>query len=51
MHWTHLASLLLGNLLKKKRIVPTTDASFQEARYAVLIEDNPNKKYTSTGKT
>ena len=27
-----------------------TDASFQAAGYAVLIEDDPNKKYTSTRK-
>ena len=28
-----------------------TDASFQTAVYAVLIEDDPNRKYTSTRKT
>ena len=28
-----------------------TDASFQAAGHAVLIEDDPNKKYTSTRKT
>ena len=28
-----------------------TQASFQAAGYAVLIEDNPNQKYTSTRKT
>ena len=28
-----------------------TDASFQAASYAVLIEDDPNQKYTSTRKT
>ena len=28
-----------------------TDASFQVASYAVLIEDDPNQKYTSTRKT
>ena len=28
-----------------------TDASFQAAGYAVLIEDDPNQKYTSTRKT
>ena len=28
-----------------------TDASFQAAGYAVLIEDEPNQKYTSTRKT
>ena len=27
-----------------------TDASFQAAGYAVLIEDDPNQKYTSTRK-
>ena len=28
-----------------------TDASFQAAGYVVLIEDDPNQKYTSTRKT
>ena len=28
-----------------------TDASFQAAGYAVLIDDEPNQKYTSTRKT
>ena len=28
-----------------------TDASFQAAGYAVLTEDDPNQKYTSTRKT
>ena len=28
-----------------------TDASFQAAGYAVLVEDDPNRKYTSTRKT
>ena len=28
-----------------------TDASFKAASYAVLIEDDPNQKYTSTRKT
>ena len=28
-----------------------TDASFPAAGYAMLIEDNPNQKYTSTCKT
>ena len=28
-----------------------TDANFEEAGYAVLIEDDPNQKYTSTRKT
>ena len=28
-----------------------TDASFQAAGYAVLIEDDPNQNYTSTRKT
>ena len=28
-----------------------TDARFQAAGYAVLIEDDPNQKYTSTRKT
>ena len=37
---------LLGKLL-----VLTTDACFQAVGYAVLIEDNPNQKYTSTRKT
>ena len=28
-----------------------TDASFQAAGYAVLIEDDPNQKFTSTRKS
>ena len=28
-----------------------TDARFEAAGYAVLIEDDPNQKYTSTRKT
>ena len=34
-----------------KRLALMTDASFQAAGYAVLIEDDPNQKYTSTHKT
>ena len=34
-----------------KQLVLMTDASFQAAGYAVLIEDDPNQKYISTSKT
>ena len=34
-----------------KQLVIMTDASFQTAGYAVLIEDDPNQTYTSTFKT
>ena len=34
-----------------KQLVLMTDASFQAAGYAVLTEDDPNQKYTSTRKT
>ena len=34
-----------------KQLVLMTDASFQAAGYAVLMEDDPNQKYTSTRKT
>ena len=34
-----------------KHLVLMTDSSFQVAGYAVLIEDDPNQKYTSTRKT
>ena len=34
-----------------KQLVLMTDASFQAAGYAVLIEDDPNQQYTSTRKT
>ena len=34
-----------------KQLVLMTDASFQAAGYAVVIEDNPNQKYISTRKT
>ena len=34
-----------------KQLVLMTDSGFQAAGYAVLIEDDPNQKYTSTRKT
>ena len=37
--------------LPGKQLVLMTDASFQAAGYAVLIEDDPDQKYTSTRKT
>ena len=37
--------------LPGKQLVLMADASFQAAGYAVLIEDDPNQKYTSTRKT
>ena len=37
--------------LPGKQLVLMTDASFQAAGYAVLIEDDPNQKNTSTRKT
>ena len=37
--------------LHGKQLVVMTDASFQEAGCAVLIQDDPNQKYTSTRKT
>ena len=37
--------------LPGKQLDLMTDASFQAAGYAVLIEDDPNQKYTSTRKT
>ena len=43
--------LALRQPLPGKQLVLMTDASFQAAGYAVLIEDNPNQKYTSTRKT
>ena len=43
--------LALRQPLTGKQLVLMTDASFQAAGYAVLIEDDPNKKYTSTRKT
>ena len=43
--------LALRQPLPGKQLVLMTDASFQAARYAVLIEDDPNQKYTSTRKT
>ena len=43
--------LALRQPLPGKQLVLKTDASFQAAGYAVLIEDNPNQKYTSTRKT
>ena len=43
--------LALRQPLPAKQLVLMTDASFQAAGYAVLIEDDPNQKYTSTRKT
>ena len=43
--------LALRQPLPGKQMVLMTDASFQAAGYAVLIEDDPNQKYTSTRKT
>ena len=34
--------------LQNKQLMLMTDASFQAAGYAVLIEDDPDQKYTST---
>ena len=43
--------LALRQPLPGKQLVFMTDASFQEAGYAALIEDDPNQKYASTRKT
>ena len=43
--------LALRQPLPGKQLVLMTDVSFQAAGYAVLIEDDPNQKYTSTSKT
>ena len=43
--------LALRQPLPGKQLVFMTDASFQAAGYAVLIEDDPNQRYTSTRKT
>ena len=43
--------LALRQPLPGKQLVLMTDASFQAAGYAVLIEEDPNQKYTSTPKT
>ena len=43
--------LALRQTLPGKQLVLMNDASFQAAGYAVLIEDDPNQKYTSTRKT
>ena len=43
--------LALRQPLPGKQLVLMTDAIFQAAGYAVLIEDDPNQKYTSTRKT
>ena len=42
--------LALRQPLPGKQLVLMTDASFQAAGYAVLIEDDPNQKYNSTRK-
>ena len=43
--------LALHQPLPGKQLVLMTDASFQAAGYAVLIEDDRNQKFTSTRKT
>ena len=43
--------LALRQLIPRKQLVLMTDASFQAAGFAVLTEDDPNQKYTSTRKT
>ena len=43
--------LALRQPLPGEQLVLMTDASFQAAGYAVLTEDDPNEKYTSTCKT
>ena len=43
--------LALRQPLPGKQLVLMTDASLQAAGYAVLIEDDPNQKYTSTRTT
>ena len=43
--------LAIRQPLPGKQLVLMTDASFQAAGYAVLIEDDPNQKYISTRKT
>ena len=43
--------LALRQPLTGKQLVLMTDASFQAAGYAELIEDDPNQKYTSKRKT
>ena len=43
--------LALHQPLPGKHLVLMTDANFQTAGYAVLTEDDPNPKYTSTRKT
>ena len=43
--------LTLHQPLHGKQLVLMTDATFQAAGYAVLIEDDPNQKHTSTCKT
>ena len=43
--------LALSPPLPGKQLVFMTDARFQAAGYAVLIQDDPNQKYISTRKT
>ena len=43
--------LALRQPLPGKQLVLMTDANFQAAGYAVLIEDDPNQKYAATRKT
>ena len=43
--------LALRQSIPGKQLLFMTDASFPAAGYTVLVEDDPNQKYTSTRKT
>ena len=43
--------LALQQLIPNKQLAKLTDASFGAAVYAVLIEDDPNQKFTSIRKS
>ena len=49
--WDRCCKLALRQPIPGRKLVLMTDASFQAAGSAVLIEDGPNQKYTSTRET
>ena len=47
---SNACELALKQSIPGKQLVLMTDASFRSAGYALMIEDNPNQKYSQSGK-
>ena len=48
---SHACELALKQPIRGKQLVFLTDASFRSARYALMIEDNPDQRIQSKRKT